>query len=140
MIRKPISEKVLPVTLSLIDKHEQQLKLMREMIRGVEYRIGNLKDFVRANVTGDKVAFAAIATVVTKNVGSSRRYYSDHRLDAQRTDVIVKLERELNEKRIAEVSALREGSTADQVQEVPAAPSDAGAHLPDVESEGGHPD
>jgi hypothetical protein len=140
VIRKPISEKVLPVTLSLIDKHEQQLKLMREMIRGVEYRIGNLKDFVRANVTGDKEAFKAIAAVVTKNVGNSRRYYDNDRVDTLTTDRIVTNERQKNEKRIAEVSALREASATDQVQEVPAAPSDAGAHLPDVESEGGHPD
>lgn len=134
-----VNEKVLPTTLHLIELHEQQLKSARMLIRGVEHQIATLKEFVRANYTGDKEAFKELVMYVRTNTGTSYRRYTKWGDDAL-TARYFNEAREWSTKNAAqqaEVSALREGSPADEVQEVPAAPRDAGARLPDVESEGG---
>ena len=112
------------------------------LIRGVEYQIATLKEFVRANYTGDKESFSTLAMVVKSNVCTPTRHYTKWGDDAltaryfkEATEWSTK-----NAAQQAEVPALREGSSADQVQEVPAASGNAGAHLPDVESEGGTAD
>ena len=137
-----ISEKLLPTTLHLIELHEQQLKSARMLIRGVEHQIATLKEFVRANYTGDVEAFEELVMYVKTNVGTSHRHYTKWGDDAL-TARYFNEAREWSTKNAAqqaEVSALREGSTADQVQEVPTTSGNTGAHLPDVESEGGTPD
>ena len=74
--RRIIREKVLPVTLRLIELHEQQVKSARMLIRGVEYQIATLKEFVRANYTGDVEVFKELAKCVKTNVGTSHRHYT----------------------------------------------------------------
>ena len=144
MAKRPIHNALLDNSIQMVELYERQLKLTRELLRAVEYRIATVKEFVRANYTGDEHAFKALAPAVSSNTGSERRYYGDgtavELLRTQRAFNDAVEWRKKYAAQQAEVPALREGSTADQVQEVPAASGNTGAHLPDVESEGGTTD
>lgn len=137
-----IHEPVLANTLDMIGLYQQQLKLAKEMVRAVEYRIAMAEELVRANWTGDEHAFKQLAPAFAKNVGSSRRYYDQGVSDGMRTKQAVQFAQQWRttyepKEPAAEVPALREGSDHDQAREVPAAPRGAGQVVPDVESEGG---
>ena len=136
-----VNEKVLPTTLNLIELQEQQLKSARALVKGVENQIATLKEFVRANYTGDKEAFSTLAMLVKSNVCTPTRHYNKP-ADAILTPRYFNEAQQWREQHEQEsktdaVPALQDGALPDQAREVPAAPVQAGAALPDVESEGG---
>ena len=118
------------------------MKLTREMMRVYECRIATLSEFIRANITGDEQGFKILAPIVGKGTGTTRPFYSNGLSDDVRTKKAVQLAQQWREQHEQEgkadpVPALQDGALSDQAREVPAAPVQAGATLPDVESEGG---
>lgn len=145
MPKKPLHDKLLANSVDMLALYQKQLKLTKEMLHAYECRISTMEEFIRANITGDERAFKILAPMVGKGTGTKRPFYDTGFSDGIKTKKAVQQAREWSaanepEEGTSAVSSLREGSTADQVQEVPAASGNAGAHLPDVESEGGTTD
>lgn len=141
---KIIHEKLLANSVDMLTNMEKQIALCKEMLRGLEYRARTTGEFVRANLTGDKHAFKALAPMVSKGTASNRPYY-DEFPPGFRTKKAIETARQWKElydkeNRTDAVPALQEGTGTDQAREVPAAPVVTGATLPAVESEGGATD
>ena len=94
---KMISRKGLELSLDLLEKYEQQIKLAEELKKGTEARKATIMEFIRANFTGDDEAFKAIRTgfLAEKGSGSTRRYYDRGIMDSMKTKQVVQRVREL---------------------------------------------
>lgn len=144
MPRKPLHDKLLRHSVHMLELYNKQLALTKQMMYGYECRIATMEDFIRANFTGDDKAFKILAPIVGKGTGTKRPFY-DGWQDAKRTKTVVQQAQQwsaANEQKDQPdiVPALQAGALSDQAREVPAAPVNAGAALPDVESEGGNTD
>ncbi len=56
-MKKPINERLLPLSLALLAQYDKQDKLIEEMRKSNESRRVAMQEFVRANYTGDDYAF-----------------------------------------------------------------------------------
>lgn len=142
MPKKPLHDKLLANSVDMLALYQKQLKLTKEMLHAYECRISTMEEFIRANITGDEQGFKILAPMVGKGTGTKRPFYDNGISDGMRTKKAVQQAqqwRELHEQenQADPVPALQDGALSDQAREVPAAPVEAGATLPDVESEGG---
>lgn len=142
MAKKPLHDKLLANSVDMLALYEKQMKLTREMMRVQECRIATLSEFIRANITGDEQGFKILAPIVGKGTGTTRPFYNNGLSDDVRTKKAVQLAQQWREQHEQEskadpVPALQDGALSGQAREVPAAPVQAGATLPDVGSEGG---
>lgn len=145
MPRRPLHDKLLHNSVKMLELYNKQLKLTKEMLHAYECRISTMQEFIRANFTGDEQAFKILAPMVGKGTGTTRPFYNGGFIDASRTKKVVQQAQqwsELHEQKDQpdSVPALQAGALPDQAREVPAAPVNAGAALPDVDSEGGNTD
>ena len=145
MARKPLHDKLLHHSVKMLELYNKQLALTKEMLHAYECRIATIQEFIRANFTGDEQGFKILAPIVGKGTGTTRPFYNNGLSDDVRTKKAVQQAQqwsELHEQKDQpdSVPALQAGALSDQAREVPAAPSNAGAALPDVESEGGNTD
>lgn len=145
MAKKPLHDKLLRHSVHMLELYNKQLALTKEMLHAYECRIATMENFIRANFTGDSEAFKILAPIVGKGTGTKRPFYNDGFLDAKRTKTVVKQAQQWSAAHEQKgqpdpVPALQDGALSDQAREVPAAPVQAGATLPDVESEGGNTD
>ena len=145
MTKKPLHDKVLANSVKMLELYNRQLKLTKEMMSVYECRIATMQEFIRANFTGDEQAFKILAPIVGKGTGTKRPFYNAGISDDTRTKKAVQQAQqwsELHEQKDQpdDVPALQAGALPDQTREAPAAPVNAGAALPDVESEGGNTD
>ena len=142
MPRKPLHDKLLAKSVDMLALYQKQLKLTKEMLHAYECRISTMEEFIRANITGDERVFKILAPMVGKGTGTKRPIYDSGFSDGIKTQTAVQQAqqwRELHEQenQADPVPTLQDGALSDQAREVPAAPVEAGATLPDVESEGG---
>ena len=142
MPRRPLHDKLLANSVDMLALYQKQLKLTKEMLHAYECRISTMEEFIRANITGDERVFKILAPMVGKGTGTKRPIYDAGFSDGLRTKKAVQQAhqwRELHEQenQADPVPPLQDGALSDQAREVPAAPVEAGATLPDVESEGG---
>lgn len=145
MPRRPLHDKLLHNSVKMLELYNKQLKLTKEMLHAYECRISTMQEFIRANFTGDEQAFKILAPIVGKGTGTTRPFYNNGLSDDVRTKKAVQLAQQWREQHEQEskadpVPALQAGALPDEAREVPAAPVNAGAALPDVESEGGNTD
>lgn len=145
MAKKPLHDKLLRHSVKMLELYNKQLKLTKEMLHAYECRIATISEFIRANITGDEQGFKILAPIVGKGTGTTRPFYDAGLSDDARTKRIVQQaqrwrEAHEQESKADPVPALQDGALSDQAREVPAAPVQAGATLPDVESEGGNTD
>lgn len=142
MAKKPLHDKLVHHSVHMLDLYQKQLKLTKEMLHAYECRITTMEEFIRANVTGDEQAFKILAPMVGKGTGTKRPFYDSGISDGVRTKKAVQQAREwsaANEQKdqADPVPPLQDGALSDEARQVPATPVEAGAAVPDVESEGG---
>lgn len=142
MAKKPLHDKLVHHSVHMLDLYQKQLNLTKEMMHAYECRITTMEEFIRANVTGDEKAFKILAPMVGKGTGTKRPFYDSGISDGVRTKKAVQQAREwsaANEQKdqADPVPPLQDGALSDEARQVPATPVEAGAAVPDVESEGG---
>lgn len=88
---KAISKRQLELSVSLLDKYDQQLKLVDEMRTATCARRDTMMEFIRANYTGDAKAFETLRKgfIGSDGRGNTMRYYDKGLLDTMRTKQIV---------------------------------------------------
>lgn len=142
MPNKPLHDKLVHHSVYMLDLYQKQLKRAKEMLHAYECRITTMEEFIRANVTGDEKAFKILAPMVGKGTGTKRPIYYTEFNAALKTKRFVQQAREwsaANEQKdqADTVPPLQDGALSDEARQVPATPVEAGAAVPDVESEGG---
>ena len=142
MPKKPLHDKLVHHSVHMLDLYLKQLKLTKEMVHAYECRITTMEEFIRANITGDERVFKILAPMVGKGSGTKRPIYDTEFNTAIKTKRFVQQAREwsaANEQKdqADTVPPLQDGALSDEARQVPATPVEAGAAVPNVESEGG---
>jgi hypothetical protein len=138
MSKTPIHEGMLHNTVAMLELCQRQRALAEELLRSYDCRIATLKEFIRANITGDQQGFKLLAPMVGRGTGTTRSFYPNGNSGMASTKRAVQQAKEwskANEQKApaGEVPALREGVASDEAREVPAPQSGAGGALPPVE-------
>jgi len=74
-----ISEKVLEKTIALILKHDEGIKLAERFIAGHKQHQRQLKEFVRANWSGDRAGFDVLKEAIVAGKGHGQSHYTNPR-------------------------------------------------------------
>lgn len=93
-----ISEKVLEVSLHILEMRKKQVALAKELVRAHEYQVATTEEYIRANVMGDKDAFTKLSQYVKDGAAPVRRYYEDpmpwNKAEERKTKSLVEKARE----------------------------------------------
>ena len=74
-MNKIINPKALVKCVAILDNYDRQVKAANELIRSVTARMEVMEEFVRANFTGDDVAFNILKEDVLNNRARVERHY-----------------------------------------------------------------
>lgn len=130
---KPIHPKALQNSIQLYDLHVRQLAVYKELRIHEEQRIRVVGEFIRANYTGDKGAFATLLRAVAKDEVVNVYQAHEDVLSWPTKAVITNARSWVDEEeRAGRLPAVQEAASPDEVREVPAAQGGAaGENVPD---------
>lgn len=118
---KPIHPKALQTSLQLYDLHVRRLAVYEELRIHEEKRMCVVGEFIRANYTGDKGAFATLLRAVAKDEAVNVYRAHEDVLSWPTKAVITNARSWVDEEeRAGRLSAVQEAASPDEVREVPA--------------------